>query len=103
MSKSFGFIHETKASQKACINAKPEMADKTTLSSQCSAGSRPAAGHGDEESVCKGTGRTYDKGKLGFTTRMRFWKLGTAHKLQSLWEAAKVKLERAIEDGDSSV
>ena len=28
VSKSFGFIHETKASQKACINAKPEMADK---------------------------------------------------------------------------
>ena len=28
VSKGFGFIHETKASQKACINAKPEMADK---------------------------------------------------------------------------
>ena len=28
VSKSFGFIHETKASQKAYINAKPEMADK---------------------------------------------------------------------------
>ena len=28
VSKGFGFIHETKASQKACINAKPEMADE---------------------------------------------------------------------------
>ena len=28
VSKSFGFIHETRASQKAYINAKPGMADK---------------------------------------------------------------------------
>lgn len=28
VSKSFGFIHQTKATQKAYINAKPEMADK---------------------------------------------------------------------------
>ena len=28
VSKRFGFIHETRASQKACTNAKPEMADK---------------------------------------------------------------------------